>query len=263
MRRAITRAVSPAIGRCELHLLPRVAIDLARAEAQHQAYERCLEELGLAVTSLPAEPDLPDSVFVEDPAVVLDEVAVMTRMGALSRRPESAGLAEALRPYRPLRWMEEPATLEGGDVLRAGRCLFVGVSARSNAAGIEHLRAATREFGYRVTPVKIRGCLHLKSACTLLDAETIVANREMLDMEPLADFRVIDVAAEEPWAGNTLAIDGVVLIPESYPRTADKLAQAGYRVRTLDISELMKAEAGLTCSSLIFETDVKQPKTTG
>jgi dimethylargininase len=254
MLKAITRAVSPAIGQCELHVLARVEIDVAKAAAQHQAYQRALAEAGLAVTSLPPQPDLPDSVFVEDPAVVLDEIAVMTRMGALSRRPESESLAEALCAFRPLRWMSEPATLEGGDVMRIGRRLFAGLSARTNSQGIEQLGALTEEFGYTVVPVRVKGCLHLKSACTPLGGDAIVANRAMLDMAPLAGLRVIDVAPQEPWAGNTLSIDGTLLIPSAYPRTAELLARAGYRVRALDISELMKAEAGLTCSSLIFET---------
>src|SRR5579872_4391360 len=126
MLTAITRAISPAINRCELEFLERQEIDLAKAAAQHEAYERFLAEMGASVISLPAEPDLPDSVFVEDPALVLDEVAVMTRMGALSRRREVDTLAEALARFRPLRWLQEPATLEGGDVLRIGRKLYVG-----------------------------------------------------------------------------------------------------------------------------------------
>ena len=131
---AITRGVSPAINRCELGFLPRQEIDVEKASAQHQAYEACLRDLGVAVVSLPPEPDLPDSMFVEDPAVVVDEVAVMTRMGAASRRGEAATLAPVLARYRPLRWMKEPGTLEGGDVLRLGRTLYVGLSARTNQA---------------------------------------------------------------------------------------------------------------------------------
>src|SRR5689334_10752118 len=150
MRTAITRAVSPAMNGCELTYLDRVEIDVARAAAQHECYVRCLRELGLDVVTLPADPALPDSVFVEDPVVAIDEVAVMTRMGAESRRAESKPLAEVVGRYRPLRWMSAPATLEGGDVVRIGRTLYVGVSGRTNAAGLWQLRELLTEFGYDV-----------------------------------------------------------------------------------------------------------------
>jgi dimethylargininase len=252
MLTAITRAISPALNRCELEYLDRQEIDLARAAAQHEAYERFLAEMGATVISLPAEAELPDSVFVEDPAVVVDEVAVIARMGALSRRREVESLAEALARFRPLRWIQEPATLEGGDVLRIGRKLFVGASARTNAAGIDQLRRQLAPFGYQVEAVEVRRCLHLKSAVTYLGDGTILINRSLIDTAPLGEYRMVDVAAGEPWAANTLTMGGVVLIPAAYPETARILERQGFKVRSIDISELMKAEAGLTCSSLIF-----------
>lgn len=260
MLTAITRAVSPAIGSCELEYLERRPIDLAKAEQQHGEYERCLAQLGAQVISLPAEPDLPDSVFVEDPALVLDEVAVITRMGAESRREEARSLAEALKRFRPLHHLTAPATLEGGDVMRIGRTLFVGVSARTNSAGIEQLTRILAPFGYSVVPVAVRGCLHLKSACTYLGNDTILAHRAWIDMTPLEKFRIVDVAPEEPWAGNTLSVGGTVLVPSAFPATAAILESLGHRVRMLDISELIKAEAALTCSSLIFESDSVSPQ---
>lgn len=254
MLTAITRAVSPALNRCELEYLERQEIDLAKANAQHEAYERFLAEMGASVLSLPAEPELPDSVFVEDPAIVLDEVAVMTRMGAPSRRAERESLAKALAPFRPLRWIQEPATIEGGDVLRIGRKLFVGASARTNAAGIEQLRRELAPFGYQVEAVEVCRCLHLKSAVTYLGEGAILINRSLIDPAPLREYRIIDVMPSEPWAANTLALEGIVLIPTAYPETARILEREGFTPRPIDISELMKAEAGLTCSSLIFET---------
>lgn len=253
MLTAITRAVSPAIDRCELEYLDRRPIDLARAAAQHGAYERFLEEMGARLISLPAEPDLPDSVFVEDPAIVLDEVAVLTRMGAASRRGETESLAKALAPFRPLRRIEPPATLEGGDVLRIGRKLFVGASARTNAEGMDQLRRALGPFGYEVEAVEVRRCLHLKSAVTYLGDSAVLINRGLIDPAPLASYRMIDVAPGEPWAANTLALAGVVLIAAAWPETGAILQREGFTVRAIDISELMKAEAGLTCSSLIFD----------
>ncbi|HWC96610.1 MAG TPA: arginine deiminase family protein, partial [Candidatus Sulfopaludibacter sp.] len=201
MLTAITRAVSPAIGLCELEYLERRPIDFAKAEAQHHAYEQCLAELGANVISLPAEPDLPDSVFVEDPALVLDEVAVITRMGAESRRPEADSLAATLSRYRPLVRLAAPATLEGGDVMRIGRTLYVGASSRSNAEAIDQLRRHLAPFGYQVVAVPVHGCLHLKSACTYLGNDSILAHRAWIDTAPLSAYNIVDVAPDEPSAG--------------------------------------------------------------
>jgi dimethylargininase len=250
---AITRAVSPAINLCEIGFIERQAIDLAKADEQHRQYEDCLADLGASVVSLPPEPDYPDSVFVEDPAVVVDEVAIMTRMGAESRRGESQSLARILERYRPLRWLREPATLEGGDVMRIGRTLYVGVSHRTNREGIEQLAGELGPLGYTVLPVTVRGALHLKTACCYLGDGAILANREWVDLEPLAAFRVVDVAPGEGRAANVLTLGGSVIVPACFPRTAEILGNAGMKVRALDVSELMKAEAGVTCSSLIFE----------
>lgn len=254
MLTAITRAVSPAMANCELEFLERQPIDIARAEQQHREYERCLGDLGARVIALPAEPALPDSVFVEDPALVLDEVAVITRLGAASRREETLTLAAALAQFRPLRYLAEPATLEGGDVMRVGRTLFVGASRRSNAEGIRQLGDILSPLGYTVVPVAVHGCLHLKSACTCLDEDTLLVNRDWIDLSPLRRFRLVDVAPDEPWAANTLTLGGTVLIPTAFPATAEILEKRSYRLRQLDISELMKAEAALTCSSLLFES---------
>jgi len=251
---AITRAVSPAINQCEIGFIERQEIDLAKADEQHRRYEALLAELGASVVSLPAEPDYPDSVFVEDPAVVVDEAAIMTRMGAASRRGESESLARALAAYRPLRRLREPATLEGGDVMRIGRTLYVGVGRRTNRAGIEQLAAELGPLGYAVVPVTVRGALHLKTACCWLGEDAILANREWLDLELLKQFRIVDVAPGEGRAANVLALGGSVIVPAGFPGTAEILARVGLRVRTVDVSELMKAEAGVTCSSVIFES---------
>src|ERR1017187_10410371 len=191
MLTAITRAVSPTIAACQLTFREREAIDIALAREQHRAYETCLAELGVEVISLRAEPDYPDAVFVEDAAIVLDEIAVMTRLGAASRRGESESLARVLQQYRPLHWLREPATLDGGDVMLAGKTLFVGVTARSNAAGIGQLAAAAEPFGYRVRPAAVRGCLHLKSACSNI-GDAVLVHRPWVDEEALAGMRLGD-----------------------------------------------------------------------
>ena len=222
-------------------------------------YEACLASLGIALVSLPALPDLPDAVFVEDPAIVLDEVAIMTRMGAQPRRGESASLAEALARFRPLRWIIEPGTLEGGDVVPIGSTLFVGKSARSNDAGIAHLARELAPHGYAVRAVDMRNCLHLKSACTYLGRDTVLANRDWVDLGPFAHNRVLEVPPGEPASADVLAIDDTVIIPASFPQTARLLSNAGWRVLPIDVSELQKAEAGVTCMSLIFNSIFNRP----
>lgn len=253
MWKAITRAVSPTMNECELSYIDRVEIDIEKAHAQHEAYEECLRAMGMEVIALPAEPDLPDSVFVEDPAIVLDEIAVITRPGAESRRPEGETLAAALAQFRPLERIAAPATLEGGDVMRVGKTLYIGASARSNAEGVAQLTEILRPIGYTVKSVEVRGCLHLKSGCTYLGEGLVLANQDWIDARALEDLKIVDVAADEPWAANVLTLDGAALMPDGFPKTAAIVESLGWKVRVVDISELRKAEAGVTCSSLVFK----------
>jgi dimethylargininase len=254
MLTAITRAVSPAIVRCELSYIARQSIDFEKAQSQHRAYEELLEQLGVRVISLPAEPDLPDSVFVEDPALVLDELAAILPLGSEARRREAPSLAQALSKFRALHYITLPGTLEGGDVLRIERTLFVGLSKRSNAEGIRQLAVLLAPFGYEVVSVPLTGCLHLKSAVTHLARNTLLANREWFDSSLFSGFAFVDVDPTEPHAANALALIDEVIFPASFPLTRGRLEAHGFRVTPLDISELQKAESGLTCSSLLFET---------
>ncbi|PYU01384.1 MAG: dimethylargininase [Acidobacteria bacterium] len=255
MLTAITRAVSTAIVNCELSFIDRQPIDLARARQQHQAYETLLAKLGARVISLPAEPDLPDSMFVEDPAIVLDELAVIFPLGTESRRREAVSLAQELSKYRKLACVQLPGTLEGGDVLRIGRKLFVGLTQRSNGEGIRQLAEIVKPHGYGVTAVPVTGCLHLKSAVTWIADNTLLANRAWFDGACFTGFDWIDVDCSEPHAANALALGGTVIMPASFPRTCGRVGSRDFRVTPLDISELQKAESGLTCSSLLFESN--------
>jgi len=249
---AILRGVPPSLARCELSFLERSPIDLPKALEQHAAYAALLRELGLEVLELPADPELPDSCFVEDIAVVLDELAVLTRPGAASRRGEVPAVAEALRPLRPIARIDAPATLEGGDVLRLGRSLFVGLSRRTNAQGIEQLRRHVAPHGYTVIPVPVSGCLHLKSAVTALAPDRLLVNPRWLDPEPLAGIARIEVDPAEPGAANVLWLRGVVVAHPGFPRTLERIAAQGLPLRPLDVSEFLKAEAALTCKSLLL-----------
>jgi len=253
MLTAITRAVSPGIVQCELTFVARQPIDLAKAEEQHRAYQALLEKFGARVLTLPAEPALPDSMFVEDPAIVLDELAIMLPLGTETRRPEAASIAQALAKFRKLAHVELPGQVEGGDILRIGRRFFAGLSSRTNAEGIRQLAAILAPHGYEVVSVAVTGCLHLKSAVTHIGRNTLLANRARFDTKPFAGFEWIDVAPEEPHAANALAIGGTVIFPASFPRTRARLEARGFPVTALDISELQKAESGLTCSSLLFD----------
>src|ERR1700730_9761248 len=257
MLTAITRAVSPAIVNCELTFISRQAIALAKAEQQHRAYQQLLEKLGARVISLPAEPALPDSMFVEDPALVLDELAIILPLGTETRRQEAASIAQALAPFRKRAGVELPGQVEGGDVLRIGRRVFTGLSSRTNAEGIRQLASILAPYGYEVVSVSVTGCLHLKSAVTYIGRNTLLADRAWFETKPFTGFEWIDVAPEEPHAANALAIGDTIIFPASFPRTRARLEARGFHVTPLDISELQKAESGLTCSSLLF--DVRSP----
>jgi dimethylargininase len=252
MLTAITRAVSPAIVNCELSFIDRKPIDLAIAQEQHHSYEKLLGKLGARVISLPAEPGLPDSMFVEDPAIVLDELAVILPLGTETRRREAPSLAQALAKFRKLEYVSLPGTLEGGDVLRIGRKLFVGLTRRSNAEGIRQLATILAPHNYEVITVPVTGCLHLKSAVTHLGRNTLLANRAWFDTTPLAGQEWIDVDPAEPHAANALALADTIIFPASFPRTRARIEARGFHVTSIDISELQKAESGLTCSSLLF-----------
>jgi dimethylargininase len=249
---AITRDVSASLADCQLSFVDRDTIDVARANAQHHAYRRALESLGCRVLDLPARDAMPDAVFVEDVAIVLDEVAIMTRPGAESRRAEGASVSEALARHRSLRAIEGPGTLDGGDVLRVGRKIYVGQAARSNVDGIEQLRALVAEFGYTVQGVPTHDCLHLKSAVTQVAKNTLLIQREWVDRAVFAGYRLIDIDPDEPHAANALRIGTGVVYPASFPRTQQRMADAGIDVTAVDLSELQKAEGATTCCSLVF-----------
>src|ERR1700676_2099699 len=159
MLTAITRAGSPAVVNCELTFISRQGIDLSKACEQHRAYEMLLENLGARVISLPAEPALPDSMFVEDPAIVLQDLAVILPLGTETRRAEGASIAQALSKFRKLAYVELPGTAEGGDILQAGRRVFAGLSGRTNAEGIRQLAAILAPHGYDVIRCKGTGFL--------------------------------------------------------------------------------------------------------
>jgi dimethylargininase len=250
---AITRGISPRFAECEITHIERTPINLDIARAQHQAYVKVLRNLGCDVIELPAEPDLPDSVFVEDTAIILPEAAVITRPGADSRKPETKTIIQALAPLIKLVCIREPATVDGGDVLVLGKKIYVGLSTRSNHEAIDQLNEMLREHGYSVTGIELHDCLHLKSAVTRVNYKTLLINKHWVNPNCFGRFDFIEVDPSEPHAANCLSIHGSIIFPAAFPGTRARLEGRGYKVVSVDVSELAKAEGAVTCCSLIIE----------
>jgi dimethylargininase len=251
---ALVRALAPSLAHCELTYLAREPIDADRAADQHRGYLAQLAAFGCRLEWLPPLPAHADGAFVEDTALLVAELAVIARPGAESRRGETGSTAAALARHRPLASIAAPATLEGGDVLRIGRTLYVGASGRTNAAGIGQLAAMLEPLGYVVRGVALSGCLHLKSACTFIPPDLLLANPAWVDPGLFDAGRVVAVDEREAFGANTLTVGGVTLVSADFPRTQRRLQAAGVSTRALDVSELHKAEAALTCMSLLLET---------
>ena len=251
-RIALTRPVSASIGRCELTYLDREPIDLDRARQQHAVYESLLASLGWQIERLPTLDDQPDAVFVEDAAIALDELAVVAPMGAASRTGESRTVEEALARFLPVRHLNSPATLDGGDVMRADRRIFVGLSSRTNIRAVDQLTRLLEPYDYEVMSVSVRGALHLKSACSYLGDNTLLANVEWIDTTPFKGMEILPVGASEAWGASVLNAEGHVVMPAGFPQTARLLERRGFGVEIIDLSELRKAEGGPTCLSILL-----------
>jgi dimethylargininase len=250
---AITREVSASIAQCELTHLERTSIDVGIAREQHRAYENALISAGCELRRLPELPECPDAVFVEDTAIVLRELAIVTRPGAESRRPETDAVATVLRPLRKLSYIREPGTVDGGDVLVVDKTLFVGISGRTNDEGIQQIRAIVEPVGYRVITVQVNSCLHLKSAVCALDDRTLLIHRNWIDADAFKTYSLIDIDPDEPFAANALKVGDRVIYPSAYRKTRDRLQEAGFNLRLVDASELARAEGGVTCCSVLVE----------
>jgi dimethylargininase len=249
---AITREPSRSLGNCELTHLDRKAIDVELAALQHLRYEQYLEQFGCSVIRLPAEHDLPDAVFVEDAAVVFPEAAVITRPGAESRMAETITMADELKKWRSLLFIEAPGTLDGGDVLTLGKNVYVGISGRSNENGIEQFRRHLKPFGYTVTGVPVRGCLHLKTALAPVYDDLMLINPKWVAPGVFEGVTCVPVHASEPYGANLMRFGNAALCSQTFPHTIEWLTGHGLDVYTIDYSEMAKAEAGLTCCSVIF-----------
>ncbi|ASJ74794.1 dimethylarginine dimethylaminohydrolase family protein [Granulosicoccus antarcticus] len=250
--KAITRAISSAMQDCELTHMDRQALDLDRARQQHEAYNQALRDLAVDVIELAEQPTLADSVFVEDAALVFDEIAIITHPGAISRRPETSSIAEALEPLRPLAHIMEPAILDGGDVLTIGKEVYVGLSSRSNSEAVVQLQQHLESFGYTVHGLEMGKCLHLKTAVTALDDQTVLLNPDWVDVDLFKGYTIVKTHPDEPFGANVVRVGSSLLYGAGYPNTQAAIEALGHDVHVVDMSELAKAEGAVTCCSLMF-----------
>jgi len=252
MLTVITHLPSPSLELCELTFLDQETIDIKKAQKEHEDYCTMLEECGAKVIIHDENISLPDSVFVEDPIIVFDEIAILTSMGVESRRKESESMEKTFAKYRNVKRINLPAKIEGGDVLKIGRRIFVGLGARTNEAGIDALRDIIAPYGYEVVSVEVLGCLHLKTGCTALDDKTILINPSWVESNVFGDFTQVNVPKDEPFGANILKINETICMNKAFPKTIELIESLGYSVKSTDITEFVKAEAGLTCMSVPF-----------
>ena len=250
--KAITRGVSPNMDKCELTYRSREQIDFQKAVVQLEQYCDLLRTWEVELLTIPGSITYPDCCFVQDTAVVLDEVCVIASMGARSRSGEVSEVETIVSPFRKVKRILPPATLDGGDVVQIGKRIFVGQSKRTNALGVEALSSVVASYGYTVVPVTVDGGLHLTTGCGVIDDETVLLNPRWLDATAFKGLRRLHVPEEEPWAANTIRVNEFVCLEEGAPRTIDLVQPYARSIETLDISEFRKAEGSLSCLSLIF-----------
>jgi len=251
--KAITRGVSRSIRECELTYRSREHIDYEKAASQLERYCQLLRKWDVDLLTMPANDTYPDGCFVQDTAIILDEVCVMASMGAEARRGEVSEVERMVSRFRSIQHIIAPATLDGGDVVQFGKRLFVGLSSRTNARGIAALSQIVELFGYTVVPVTVNGGLHLTTGCGIVNDETVLLNPRWLDASAFKGLRQLHVPEEEPWAANTIRVDNAVCLEEEAPRTVDLVQPHAGSIDTLDISEFRKAEGSLSCLSLIYK----------
>lgn len=253
MIRALTRHIPNSFANALSAVRPDPPIDVALARQQHLMYCMALAECGATVTTLPVDERCPDSVFVEDTAVVVDKQALITRPGAPTRQLETEAVAVRLDAWLNCIPMTEPATLDGGDCMLVGRRMFVGRSARTNAAGIAQLARTFAPRGIDVVPIDLPlGVLHLKCVCSPLDEGRILLAEDSLDRAVFCELGIVAVPADETYAANVVAIGTHVIIAAGFPRTHAALVKAGFKPHPVPCSEVRKADGSLTCQSIVF-----------
>lgn len=249
---AIVRGVPDSFQNCITTFHGKPEINIGLAKQQHREYSRTLSSLGLTVIRLRADNTLPDCCFTEDTAIVVDELAIITIPGAPGRIPETIVIEKELSAFKTIVHIKQPGTIDGGDVLKIGKTIFIGASARTNQEGIRQVATIVKPLGYGVVPVKIKDTLHLKSVCTYLGRGCILLAQGYFDDTAFSEYDKVVVPKEEEYCANCLVIKGNVLIPRGFPRTKELIGKNGFPVIELDMSEIEKAEGALTCLSVIF-----------
>ncbi|MDG1899850.1 MAG: hypothetical protein P8I74_08300 [Phycisphaerales bacterium] len=249
---AIVRPVPESIGRCELTHMDRTPIDLELARSQHADYTKAFARLGCDVIELPSLDEYPDSVFVEDPAIVLDELAIIARSGAESRRGEAASVERVLGAHRTCHRITAPGCVDGGDALLIGRRLFIGISSRTNEQARAQIRSIIEPHGYQLIPVPLTDCLHLKTAATAISDDTILCNPLWAAPASFDGLRTIEIDPSEPFSGNVVRVHDTLIADSAWNATNGRLRAAGFEVADIHRGELSKAEGSVTCSSIVF-----------
>lgn len=229
--------------------------DYEKALAQHDNYIEALKSCGVQVTVLEALEEFPDSCFVEDPAIVTRECAIITRPGALTRRREIEHIIDPIKKFYPedkIEYIKEPGTLEGGDVMMVGDTFYVGLSARTNQEGIDQLTAILNKYGMKCIAVPLEEVLHLKTGLAYLENNNLLVAGEFITKEVFETFNKIIIPAGEEYAANCIWVNGKVIVPTGYEKVKAAVEAAGYEVINVDTSEYRKIDGGLSCLSLRF-----------
>jgi dimethylargininase len=233
--------------------VPGRPIDVELAGEQHAAYRSQLEAAGYSVEVVPADDGQPDCVFVEDTAVIVGELAVLTRSGAPRRRGEIAAVADRLASRFPTTTIEAPGTVDGGDVMRVGDTFFLGLSERSNRSGVDQLAGIVERQGLHPVVIPVSEALHLKSGVLPVDGSTVVVTEGVVDIDLLEGLDIVFESGDERFRFSALPlVSGEVLVTSAAPETSDMLARRGLDLIPIDISEILAADGGLTCMSILF-----------
>lgn len=249
---ALVRSISPRFAECELTHLSRSPIDLTLAVRQHAAYLKALENAGCDLEILSPLPDCPDGVFVEDMAIALPELAIISRPGAISRRTEVDSVQESISHHRKIKVIEAPGTLDGGDVLWINKNIWVGLSSRTNQSGFEQLHDHLVPLGYHVRAITNTACLHLKSAVSKIGPNQVLLSPAWIEPKHFSTLEVVETDPNEPDAANALLVNTHLIYPSNFPKTAEKISELGYHLQLIDNSEVIKAEGGVTCGCILL-----------
>ena len=250
VQNALVRPVPDSYDRCVRS--NREEISVALAKKQHARYCDALKQLGLNLIVVDEDKTLPDSCFVEDTAAIFGEKAVVCNMKTESRAKETLEVAKILSRLKDTYYIKPPATVDGGDILKAEDTVFVGLTARTNLHAVKQLEGILTKSDFRVVPVRVHDVLHLKSACTYLGDNCILVAEGFFETDLLNDFGRIVVPKGEGYAADCLAVNGMVLVAKGYPKTRKLIERAGFSTREMDVSEFRKGDGALTCLSILF-----------